>query len=198
MYESWLSWCAREFRGKFTKLRALELVEFRNRLILDLGIIVIRATGIEKKFMGETLAACFRANRDSCVNSPRRFDAQPYQEGGMIARIDAGVMLLTPSEHDFTRMQHDYALETEEATCPSVIECNRRAKLGCIDVSVPSTVSLPFQPCLQCAHLQGDRWGDRRPRSRRRARANEVRSWPGLAAVSSRCAGLPGNRESYR
>ena len=116
MYESWLSWCARRFRGKFTKLRALELVEFRKRLILDLGIIVIKARGIDNMFMGETLAACFRGNRDSYVESPRRFDAQPYHEGGMIAGIEAGVMLLTPSEHDFTRMQHDYSLETAEAT----------------------------------------------------------------------------------
>ena len=109
VHESWFSRCERRFHGTFTKLRALEPVEFRKILILDLDMIVIKAREIDNMCMGET--ACFRGIRDSYVGSPRRLDAQLYHEGRVVGSTKAGVMLLTPCEHDFTQMQHELSMD---------------------------------------------------------------------------------------
>ena len=76
-HESWFGRCESRFRGTFTKLRALELVEFRENMIMDLDMIVTKVRCVENLFMSETPAACFRGDRKSYIAAPQQFDAQP-------------------------------------------------------------------------------------------------------------------------
>ena len=66
-HESWFGRCERRFRGTFTKLRALELVEFRKIMIMDLDMIVTKVRDLDSLFGYETPAACFRGNRENRV-----------------------------------------------------------------------------------------------------------------------------------
>ena len=89
-HESWFERCESRFRGTFTKLRALELVEFRKIIIMDLDMIVQDVQGVENLFQSETPAACFRGNQKSCIAAPRGFGAQPIRRGRVIGGINAG------------------------------------------------------------------------------------------------------------
>ena len=116
VHESWFSRCERRFRGTFTKLRAVELVEFRKVMIMDLDMIVLKVRDIDSLFGYETPAACHRGNREERVAWPRQFDAQPIQNGRMIGGINAGLMLIKPSKSDFSQMERELAVATTQAT----------------------------------------------------------------------------------
>ena len=108
-HESWFGRCEKRFRGTFTKLRALELTEFRKIIIMDLDMIVQNVQQVEHLFQSETPAACFRGNKKNCIAEPRRFGTQPVRRGHMIGGINAGLMILTPNKNDFEYMKKDLA-----------------------------------------------------------------------------------------
>ena len=116
-HQTWFGRCETRFQGTFTKLRALELIEFRKVVIMDLDMIVRDVKRVAKLFNYETPAACFRGNGKRSVAQPRCFGSQPIRGGRMIGGINAGLMILTPSKTDFEFMINELKKENPEPTC---------------------------------------------------------------------------------
>eukprot|EP00927_Polykrikos_kofoidii_P000990 TRINITY_DN10362_c0_g1_i1.p1 TRINITY_DN10362_c0_g1~~TRINITY_DN10362_c0_g1_i1.p1 ORF type:complete len:1105 (-),score=146.40 TRINITY_DN10362_c0_g1_i1:159-3473(-) len=102
--------CEERFHDVFTKLRALELTEFAKIVVLDLDILVRR--NIDDLFAFEAPAAVFRGNANVPDGQKRRGETLFKRNGERRGGINAGVMVLEPSQEEFSRLE--FALRERE------------------------------------------------------------------------------------
>ena len=95
VHGSWLAGCERRFVDVFTKLRALQQVDFSKIVLLDLDVIVVRDIG--ELFSFETPAALFRGSYPSAAGAKRAGETYfSKATGDLQGGVNAGVMVLQP------------------------------------------------------------------------------------------------------
>ena len=100
-----LSACNPRFKHVFTKLRVMELVEFRRIVLLDADMMVKGGT-VDEMFDVEVPAALFRGRRDHTPGKARPQNTYYNSTGKLIGGINAGAIVLEPSKAEFKQMQN--------------------------------------------------------------------------------------------
>lgn len=91
------------FQFVFSKLRALELYQYKKVVVLDLDLLVQR--DISHMFCFGAPMAVFRGNGDWAAGQPRNPDSFFNRTGDLTGGINAGVMILEPNADDFTAIK---------------------------------------------------------------------------------------------
>ena len=115
---SWVNGCEGRFKSTFAKLRAMELDEFRQIVVLDLDLLVLKS--IDELFLFRTPAALCRGNLERPPGDCRPGGTYFRGANGRLhGGINAGVIVLQPSKWEFARMLRELATDHGQmSTCP--------------------------------------------------------------------------------
>ena len=117
VHEDSLAKCESRFRKVFTKLRAWELTEFRQVVLMDVDTVV--KENVDCLFSLATPSACWRGNFSAPDGSRRPHETLFDSNGARIGGINAGVIVLTPDKQDFRLMMEKVTSgNVRQTTCP--------------------------------------------------------------------------------